>query len=48
MLYALSHNVEKQGIYRKMGGSSIPGNAYIKNGLDAMFNSIKDFPLQEQ
>ena len=48
MVHALSHNVEKQSIHEKMGGwggRGISGIIYIKNGLDGMFDSIRDFPL---
>ena len=50
MVYALSHNVEKQSTHEKMGGRGrrgIPSIIYIKNSLDRMFDSKRDFPLQE-
>ena len=50
MVHALSYNVENQSTHEKMGDRrrrGIPGIIYIKNSLDGMFDSARDFPLQE-
>ena len=52
MVHALSHNIEKQGIHEKMGDWGWGEEVFLvlhilKNGLDRILNSIKDFPLQE-
>ena len=50
MVYALSYNAENRVSMKRWGvggGRGISGIIYIKNGLDGMFDSKRDFPLQD-